>query len=237
MSNVDEYVGAVALLDALGTKGAWRIDIAKTLKNWALINEVLDHAHEDSLELVTNKLDFADIEMQKDSFSDTIIITARHKDNKIDGNLLLYISAQLNGVILLGLNYGLLFRGCMSIGKYYRGKQMVIGPAVDEAANYYQLPNWVGLSATPSAHLALNKSMSVPYLSRNWVRYNIPFKTGYDNNGWALNWPYSVIRGNSEAQIRQAIERGIEEHATDIDVAFKLRNTLDFLTYVATIGM
>jgi hypothetical protein len=34
-------------------------------------------------------------------------------------------------------------------------EKMIIGPAIDEAAQYYKLPEWIGVSASPTAHRVL----------------------------------------------------------------------------------
>ncbi len=50
----------------------------------------------------------------------------------------------LTGEILIKLfriaiQHDFLFRGCLSVGTFYRSPNMIIGPAVDEAAEYYNL--------------------------------------------------------------------------------------------------
>jgi hypothetical protein len=42
------------------------------------------------------------------------------------------------------------FRGCLSAGRFYRSENMIIGPAVGEATEYYRLPEWSGISTCPS---------------------------------------------------------------------------------------
>ena len=66
---------------------------------------------------------------------------------------------------------------------------MAVGPAIDDVVSYYELPNWIGVSITLTASSLLPLSHDT---SDVLVSYNIPYKGGMGEIGWALTWPYYV---------------------------------------------
>ena len=56
-----------------------------------------------------------------------------------------------------GILKGVYLRGVISIGKFYQSQNLIIGPAVDEAAEWYTNIEWIGVSAAPTAHFILEK--------------------------------------------------------------------------------
>jgi hypothetical protein len=63
---------------------------------------------------------------------------------------------------------------------------MLIGPAVDEAAELYEAADWIGICLSPSTRLIL-ENVRYDIGSNLIVNYNIPQKTGR-NLTWAVNW-------------------------------------------------
>jgi hypothetical protein len=97
------------------------------------------------------------------------------------------------------------FRGRLSAGKLYRSENMIIGPTVDEAAEYYRLPEWSGISTCPSASKILTDVEEMKAsLYDFFIHYNIPLKDMIEKNGWALNWSKSEDQSENKT-LRQIL--------------------------------
>ena len=57
----------------------------------------------------------------------------------------------IKNFLALGITFGLPYRGALSIGPYISEESTVIGPAVADAASWYEQVDWIGIIATPSA--------------------------------------------------------------------------------------
>jgi hypothetical protein len=108
---------------------------------------------------------------------------------------------------------------------------MIIGPAIDEAAEYYMEPQLIGASATRSAHNVLSHANPISGLDKVWKIDDIPLKRGVEYGGWVVRWPnFDVESKGSDAagKIFQNYERVIDkqiEKANNIDIFLKWRNT------------
>ena len=87
----------------------------------------------------------------------------------------------------------ILFRGSISIGEYYYSSEMVLGPAIDDAAEWHAFADWAGISLTPGASfgcdLLLEKKWTEEKLHRFLIPHEIPFNDGKKRLHYAVNWP------------------------------------------------
>ena len=179
---ISKKFGAVAVLDALGTKGRWKHESAtKIISKW----EELITAYKKAAKKPSKK----GYKISIHAFSDTVIITVT--DAK-PYELMLAACEEVTSFVLFALGRRVFFRGCLSVGNVYTGPQIVIGPAIDEAAQYYEMANWIGVSFSPSTNKIIKKSSFKKFAkSRNYdnyfVKYDIPMKSGVQKNGFALN--------------------------------------------------
>lgn len=240
MSNVHKKIGVVALLDALGTKGVWKREnpeaVVKTWDN--LMNTYHDVSQKRTEKEYGYKSNFF-------AFSDTIIITATGND----------ITKTL---ISLGVDLGIIFthsilnkffiRGCISVGEFFHGQRIVIGPAIDEASQYYMMPNWVGISTSPSAYRILYKQSPKQLLEFGYghvfIPHEIPTKLGLEKS-FAINlpWAYKTTANSFKKELRldgpdtlNEIFESELDRTNEIDVSFKIRNTLEFIKYADKIN-
>jgi hypothetical protein len=212
-----ESVGIVVCMDALGTKGIWEqqentksyLEAWKTLYfNLDFISQRLNSYSNISFNELTPQKNH-EYELDLATFSDTVILTLAIL-NKGDSN----IAFNLMGEILIQLfldaiKLGLLFRGIITFGKFYKlktstfvfagmpsppetsfpiRKLIVIGPAIDEAAEFYDKSKWIGISTSHSASVELDKfgpkSSAMDYFVKDDLR-----KYGVYEDGYALAWP------------------------------------------------
>lgn len=122
------------------------------------------------------------------AFSDTLIFSAY---GVTDDVLLTAMAEITNYVMVVGLSLGLHIRGVISFGKFWQKDSFFIGPAIDEAADWYEECEWMGISMTPSASFKLDE-LEKRFAAKmgNWfVRYDIPTKHGIERASWATVWP------------------------------------------------
>lgn len=240
MVDAVEKYGCIVLLDALGTKGRWKkTGVLEILEKWELIVKSYKRRFQDRHDEYTN---FSKIT----AFSDTIMIATAGEDPVKN---FLATSIATSFLISEAVLQGIFFRGCINIGKYYWSELLLIGPAVDEAAQYYTLPEWIGVSTAPKAHLVLTndpkeaiEAMQIP--KNLFVKYDIPLKNTIEKNGFALNLPqaYEFVRSGggkySQEKYRDDIDTILKKQLDkieDVIAALKIRNTLNFFNSIPKI--
>lgn len=238
----EEVDGVIVLLDALGIKGIWnRRNPREVLETWRLLcdeynfgmqllsNDLKDHGYSEKLRFVT--------------FSDTIIISLPVEKRSVGidrGRNPLWLTMISMGEVLLRLFRlsicrQFYFRGCLSVGKFFRSDSMIIGPTVDEAAEYYTLPEWSGISASPSASKILTDVEEMESSTYDYfIQYDIPLKNMTERKGWVLDWVKPRV--NTEVQnpsLRQIIyDESMKVNS--ISEYFKIKNTLVFYDWITS---
>jgi hypothetical protein len=153
------------------------------------------------------------------TISDTVIITAASK--LAPAQLLRHIAADLEGIYRVALAHGVIFRGAVSFGDFYRQGTSYVGPAVDEAAEWHTTPNCAGVILTPGAgavidkHVRQNKSRAALGL----VRLPVPLNGGNVVDCWTLDWYRCWLELDT-------LEETFLRPPVSIEVAKKLENTL-----------
>jgi hypothetical protein len=197
MGNQTVNEGVVAFLDALGTKGiSTRTDPEEYIKSWETFLTDWEQYKKQALENSSS----CNVDYDIRAFSDTIIITIKlnKKDNSTlvieSDKLLLHCSKLIAPMVINGIFKGIYLRGVMSIGKFYQTQNSIIGPAVDEAAEWYMNTEWIGVSAAPTAHFILEKLEEIggeaAEMTKNlFIKYDVPTKINSTEKSWAVNWP------------------------------------------------
>jgi hypothetical protein len=234
--------GAVAILDALGTRGRWnRENPDEVVSQLYAINrrlrwippavafrtpeEDVDVYPGDEFELDTMRVGGDTIqtwELDTFYFSDTLILTLRFTTD--DWGILEYFAHQLAKWFVESIRKGVLYRGAISTGHWVRKGNILVGTAVDEAAEWHEKADWAGIMLTPSAWSAFSQSLTD---EENDVvslcKYDIPLHDGKRfDGGWAVNWPRFLpeSRGN--------VERLFLKAPVAVSEMRKLTNTLQF---------
>lgn len=179
--------GAVTFLDVLGWKGKWRdsYEAVSTLKN--LINNTKIEAekiHNDVVNLWSTNPKYVK-EMrggQTDilSISDTIVLFT--KGPAIPS--LLVHGRICENLIPASIKSNIPLRGASAYGEYSREGNIMIGPAIDEAASWHEATNWIGVNMTPSAMFEIKGDIPKP-----WGEYShIPFKKKVNSMNICVEW-------------------------------------------------
>jgi hypothetical protein len=227
--NYSQSSGAVVVLDALGTKGIWNKMDPQT---------ILDHWKEfiSSLFIELNMAKREHLVLTYNHFSDTIIMTITGDE---DVRILNFFSSILTAIVDYGITKNIYLRGAISFGTIYKIKQipgyldsnnseMIIGPAIDEAAQYHEKGNWIGVMATPSVNKILMDKSNRHRFVGTFCKYMIPMKEG-SVEGWAV--PLGPLRGNDLDSFLKMVESKLKE-AKESCVIKKWQNTLNFIKHV-----
>ena len=211
--------GIVALIDMLGTRGPHEArGAARMHGNW---NALLSRA---------KGLAWREKELQGcnvSAFSDTMIITAEGDAEALLGAFGRACTLLIPASICLDIP----IRGCVAAGKFFQSSgKLITGPAITEAAAYYELPQWIGISCCPSAHSRIDGMAGGRAC---YTGYDIPLKSSVEYNGLAVNWPdyYNREHAGREKELDCMLRR-LEcrlKIPSDISASLKWRNTRDFL--------
>lgn len=209
--------GLVCILDALGTKGIWSRE-----ESGRYIGAVRNiHKHLADLKVNSDILVPSGTVLEYISISDTIIITMAidPKVSSINPVLLIPPFAQIiMGVFGICLEHNIFMRGAISFGKFIKDANVVIGPAVDDAASFHEKPDMIGVILTPSATLLAEGALEMLKLTNRTqsnpsiIKYRTPFKDGKYLDLFQVNWP--PIRRES------AIRHTRIHHLADLKLLF-----------------
>jgi hypothetical protein len=221
--------GAVVVLDALGTKGRW---LEKDPREAARLSQHIvelwkrfliehpEYAHRDPEGSTRQQLDaeHARIKFTLLTISDSVIITARA--SIAPRALLRHLAADLSRFYALSAAHGVAYRGAVSYGVLCLMGDTVVGPAIDEAADWHALPDCAAVVLTPNAATfveeAQRKSRSLPH---GWIPIPVPMTAGLAVECWVLDWYRSWYP-------IAPLEKGFLRPPVSPDVAHKLSNTL-----------
>jgi hypothetical protein len=180
--------GVVSMIDALGVKGICsRIEPERFMTFWKSIQADITRKIV-SLQIAAKRNDRT-LPVYFFSFSDTLIILIETETDPVEH--ILTMANILLDPFNSALARGIFFRGVISLGEIHRGEDIIIGSGIDEAAISYVLPEWIGISLTPSAELGLERLLEEGKdVSQCLVKYKVPTKHGGETAGnWALSWP------------------------------------------------
>jgi hypothetical protein len=214
----EDTFGMVAFLDALGVKGIWETrDTNNVLNDWNKVYYLFDDA-------------LKDLGINVAAFSDNLIISMRKGHEMGSWRLAEIFCEAIIPLFLKSMEYEFFFRGAIAMGYFSRSSRMLIGPAADEAAEFYDASNWVGICISPNTGMILDRQI-VQKGSRNFlVKYNIPQKTT-TSLGWALNWSTQIF-DNRHLQILTN-KRDEYWRLGDSSKYLKYKNSLDFYSAVS----
>lgn len=203
MSRIQTQFGIVALIDALGVS-SYSIEDSKTFlsKKQLLLNfiethkGILNSKHKDKRLTKLNKPNVF-------TFGDTIIFLWELEKKDEYHFATVIVADWLRPFIYLGLKRNLYFRGAISIGEYvHDNKTTVIGPAIADAASWYEQSEWFGIAATPSFNFYLervekviDKVDNIDFF-KSYVKYPVQCKGGIYNL-FSISWPFEFFNKTS----------------------------------------
>ena len=214
--------GIVAAIDMLGTAKAWKArDMPELLRLWDGLSGFAERVlrPEDGFVVTTE--------------SDAIIVTGSGHST---ADLLRAFGGSSWRIVVKGLQIGVPMRGCVAAGEYCASPRrgLVMGKTVEEAKDWHNRAQWIGIAATPSAGFVLDEivradAAGIDPVRHCYAKYDIPSRRGTDA-AWAVNWPRQCEEtgmGGGAAEMMRIIRDG-QKKAPDDDAALKWANTGKF---------
>ena len=197
--------GYVLMLDILGfreavSKRSYYDDEDNFFNIWKSINESITQTKD---KLLNDTSEIFDIDFL--CFSDTIIICISLASDLIttyeDKYLIAYLAEIINSFFQFQMiENKIFFRGAISYGEYsFSAEQnIVMGDAIDEASEWYDKVDWIGIILTPSAEYAVEMYLNIDY---KYIRYK-------------------GIKKEIQEEIEEEIEEGIKNEQKTIKNSF-----------------
>lgn len=235
--------GYILMLDILGFKESVSIEYgAEFIEVWSIIRDELIKAKSkyENEYILPMTFDFL-------SLSDTLIIgIGFNPEYLFFGDVPIIIIVEMLDKLLLTCmeKYHLFFRGALSYGRYlfYDELNLAMGPALDEAAAWYETTEWCGVILTPSAEYSYEhfntlykskKKLKTMQLCDCVVKYNIPFKPGLPQVcNYALVWFRPSLREGHDKQVWEAFTTTFSNMVHLPKYALKYSNTLMFVKFI-----
>jgi|SRR5579885_517659 len=259
-SKPEKKFGIVAMLDALGVSSLRMHEAEEFIRRRnALINDPIITEAARRNTSVQGRSVLAKPTVF--SFGDTIIYAWEIEDSSDSFaafNASLYVSDWLRPLIYRSLfttDGPLLFRGAISIGQYLIDGSSLLGPAIADAAAWYNAANWIGVITTPTLSFMIDTLYAAgdkaaegykSDIAPRYVRYDTPLnqlhakKHGSDKlDTWCLAWPFEFYDG-AESPMSAHVEFGICFQATrdnsdsvrvPMGTELKYENTIKFFRY------
>ena len=143
-------------------------------------------------------------------YGDTVIICWSFSEelSNINYDSFDLLSLEMIFFMAKALENGLLFRGCVSIGEYVTDNNIILGPAIFDAHDWYELTDWFGIILSPKTRIWLESITETEDLVGNsqteshWaetyqdkiVAYDVPLNRHFNEqktkNFFTIAWPF-----------------------------------------------
>lgn len=194
----------VALLDALGARTMSIQSSADYLDSIALLKQEITDTLKITLEEEEEEGPSAAnvfAKLRPRFFGDSVLMTYEVQEEELMTEYLDKFLFILNCFVPTAMELGVLFRGALSIGRYIEKQDVALGPAVTDAANWYEKPDFIGVIATPAASHCIKAALAEDDagdlsdfpLARYLVLYDVPISGGSTLRTYALNWVDALL--------------------------------------------
>jgi len=223
--------GAVTFLDVLGWKGMWQQDTEAAKKLWSIVKATRNKTREIVKEYVyadKYKDRFKEFRGKETQSLDKIVKTISISDtivlfSKNEAELVIEIHAKICAWLLEhALLQAIPLRGAISYGDYIQHENIMQGPAVDEAASWYEFADWIGVALTPSAHLKVEAKIRNKEIESITSYKDIPYKKKVHHLNSCVDWSFGT---NTIEELKEVFLRKVP---LTPDIAPKYLNTLEF---------
>jgi len=235
--------GIVVMLDALGVRNLSSKEAKAFLNNRGKLLTQLGRKLE-PLDSSAARVTETAGPPQFVTFQDTILVTWEIRGPA--HNLLPHIANLLRRTIPLALQNGLRLRGAVAVGEYIQDENSVLGPAIADAASWYEQAQWIGIVATPHCGMQLDLLYETKFRRRRphaldpwYVQYEVPLKEGRRETLWAVSWPaqYRKKKYTLGSSDRGKFLRHVAKFSVPLGTESKYWNTITFFDwYDANIG-
>lgn len=228
----DQQQGLIAILDALGASSYSEDEIDRFLEAREIVMRSLNRKAEALLgELKAESLSTF-------TFNDTIVIVSK-TNHSLSLRDVERFFALLRRFLIDSLVNRILFRGTISIGRFHANEDTntVMGPAVTDAAAWYEASNWIGIHATPRTTILIDQLLEAAagknQRTHLMVTYDVPMRDGSTRRLKATNWPKAFfVDGMSPCEPgesrRAKLLKLLGQHQIPVGTEVKYTQTVDF---------
>jgi hypothetical protein len=228
--------GLIAILDALGAATYSEAEIERFLESRELVLNKLDERAK------AGKIDKQRLKVF--TFNDTVVIVyLARRNHGVTLEDVTTFGFRLRAFMMHSLQNEILFRGSISVGAFYGvddHTNTVMGPAVSDAAAWYNQPDWIGVSATPHASMFIQSLLEQSPDDHEMIiiDYDVPLKGRPAVRVKAINWPkafwVSGLRPDRPQSARAILLSLLARHQTPIGTESKYYNAIAFFDHVVT---
>jgi hypothetical protein len=219
--------GAVAIIDALGFRGIYRPHgVEKIVKTLSRAKERLEEGHD--IRRIVEEPPISIV-----CFSDTIVMSTYARNGDELGKAVAHLAAAVASFLYQAITdpkrVPLLYRGCIAAGELTVTEDLFIGPAVDEAAEWYERANAAVVWLTPQANrLAAENGVDLAL-----VEWTVPLKQAGSLETLVVN-PLWFLGLDREKSIEEHVKKYLDAFerpggALSVDVIVKKQQTHRFL--------
>ena len=144
------------------------------------------------------------------TFGDTLVIEWEILEGDDLAAYILSLGSWVSSFVIAGLKNKILWRGAMSCGEYIWSNSSILGPAVADAASWYEMADWFGVVATPACGHTISlisetfrcrfKDSNSPISGLSFVEYKVPMKDGREIDLWSVGWPGALLLTQAEGR-------------------------------------
>lgn len=247
--SLKEKNGVVVMLDALGAKDYNFDEAQRYIRHKDKLKDILNKNCVEMVESLRHENDTRNVNIESPgiiTFGDTIIIYLTAPGDKLE-ILIKHLPKLIGDIVPFGLRNNIFWRGAIGVGPYFVGDKSdstILGPAVKDAASWYEAADWIGIIGTPRYGLMYEKTYLnfKPLGFQNMLKYRVPVKGGKSIKLYALNWVYSFVQVFGVAEVHndtrkysEVYRRGMyelldtfKEHPIFKGVEGKYLNTLEY---------
>lgn len=194
------------MLDALGIKNATleesvmflnlRDEIIVNLKDrrgffdqYENFPEIMEHLEKLNIDITQYKYGIT-------TFGDTVIIN--FECDKESARIIDSFTMLFGFIIRYGIESKVMFRGAVAIGEYIKEENTLLGPAVGDAATWYEKAQWTGLIITPESEGVYENCKKQfdspgPNLYPSFIKYDVPLKEDAKRTLYSFPWPSEYL--------------------------------------------
>src|SRR5216684_2634281 len=233
----DKEWGLVAILDALGAASYTEDEITRFLGSRKLALALLDEKADAVLGTIRKD------HLTTFTFNDTVVIIYRTERQSTLADVKSFFTL-LRKFVVDSLANRILFRGSIAIGLFYvdDDSNTILGPAVTDAASWYDRADWIGVHATPHASMYIESLVDGNAKISNilCVDYSVPLTDGTAVAVKAVNWPKAFYVPSLTPCIGAEHPRAkclqlLAKHGMPRGTERKYQNSMAFFDHVAKV--
>jgi hypothetical protein len=224
----------VAVLDALGAKYYTQEEVQLFL---SARDEVLKLLRDPEADIVGVK----SRELAAFVFNDTVVLSYSRKE--LTPRDAIGFCGLVRGLVTFFLLRKIFFRGAVSMGLLYKADHAtntIMGPALTDAAEWYERAEWIGVHMTPRATIRTNAWLQGggSEMGSVLVDYNVPLRDKGRLELKAINWPKALYlsSGKDVARARTSLLNRFGDHSMPSGTELKYFHALGFFEHCHALG-